>query len=144
MTTPREDPQMELWLNGEAPDDVGRVLDDLLLDGPGQQKTRSAVRSLRRRLSSSKSEVAYIGRLSDPTVGSLMVARTERGLVAVAFTDREDEFKYQLERGGYRVAESPSQVDQETRSSASIWMRNGPALICKWILVVLRHSSARC
>jgi methylated-DNA-[protein]-cysteine S-methyltransferase len=44
-----------------------------------------------------------------------MVARTERGLVAVAFTDREDEFKYQLERGGYRVAESPSQVDQETR-----------------------------
>jgi methylated-DNA-[protein]-cysteine S-methyltransferase len=106
---------MESWLNNEAPDDVGQALEDLLLDGPDQETTRHAVHALRQRLSSTKGEVAYIGGLSDPTVGSLMVARTARGLVAVAFTDREGEFINKLEKEGFQVAESPSQVDQETR-----------------------------
>jgi methylated-DNA-[protein]-cysteine S-methyltransferase len=106
---------MESWLNNEAPDDVGQALDELLSDGPDQATTRHAVHALRERLSSTKGEVAYIGRLSDPIVGSLMVARTARGLVAVAFTDREVEFKNKLEKEGYQVADSPSQVDQETR-----------------------------
>ena len=46
MTTPKEDPQMELWLNGEESDAVGRALDDLLMDGPDPKTTRQAVQSL--------------------------------------------------------------------------------------------------
>jgi methylated-DNA-[protein]-cysteine S-methyltransferase len=112
------------WLDevngGSPPDLLTSVLDDLYASGPNPQETAHAQERLRRTVASVGKERIYYDVLPRSPIGPVYLALSERGMVAIDFSDGEEAFLSWIQKrtGVYpmrspeRMAEATHQVEE--------------------------------
>jgi methylated-DNA-[protein]-cysteine S-methyltransferase len=109
------------WLDGGSPPDlVTATLDELYSSGPNPQERAHAQERLQRALASVGKERIYYDVLPRSPLGPVYIALSERGLVAIDFSDGEEAFLSWIQkrtgvypmRSSERMAEATHQVEE--------------------------------
>jgi methylated-DNA-[protein]-cysteine S-methyltransferase len=119
MTSLEHDHRDAVWIGDEdglrSTDRVHEALDRAYQEGPPSPMAEEALQTLRSGVSKGGAEVAFYARIANTPVGELLVAKTSRGLAALAFSHCEKGFLDELEsRTGLRAHYSPTELENET------------------------------
>ncbi|HEY45547.1 MAG TPA: methylated-DNA--[protein]-cysteine S-methyltransferase [Anaerolineae bacterium] len=97
------------------PDFFTAVLDELYARGPNPQETAQAQEQLRRAMASVGHERMYYDVLPRSPIGSVYIALSERGVVAIDFSDGEEAFlSWIRKRTGVYPLRSPERTAEAT------------------------------
>lgn len=114
------DNQFGAWLgdsgNKAKPEPILEILDKLYEAGPGMEATLQAKSNLQKAVKKIESECVYYDSITHSLIGTIYIAKTEQGLLAVEFGITENDFVQRIEEGSNRVAIRSSEKTAEVRN----------------------------
>jgi methylated-DNA-[protein]-cysteine S-methyltransferase len=118
------DPEFAAWLGDSdaapKPDAVTQYLDEVFAPSPMAEAVEDAVRRLRSRLGDQLSRQIYYDSLEGTTLGTVYVAVSPRGLIALNFGISEDTFLAAVKkRTGSRPDRAPEHIREAEKQIAA-------------------------
>jgi methylated-DNA-[protein]-cysteine S-methyltransferase len=114
------DTQFGTWLGDSGdvakPEGILNSLDRLYKSGPGTEATLQAKSNLRKSIEKIENECVYYDSITHSLIGTIFIAKTAQGLLAVEFGITENDFVQRMEQEGARVVIRSSEKTVEERS----------------------------